>query len=171
MIRVAYGILKQMPKWEDIPKADRIGETFGKRGGISLAFMNLSKASNQSGDSAAERKLIKKAFHLSTEPRNFIKDEIAILKPDIIIAMNPGAIVGNKLDSIGKWTEIQALENASAFWLDSSRHRSLFIDTLHFSARGKSAEKCFYIPICNAIRRSVSGRAKPASRGRVKTGH
>ena len=163
MLYLAYGILNKMPAWADIPFAEEIGKNVGKRGGVSFAFMNISKASNTSGDHTANRSVINEAYSLSTKPRNFIQEEIAILEPDIIIAMN----LGEKLASLGPLTAIHPRKYPNAFWLALENHRPLLIETPHFSAR-KGGEKFFYIPVCKAIQRSKGG--KPNGAGPLKRG-
>ena len=47
ILRIAYGILHGMPAWQDIPPASTIGDTVGSPAGLSFAFMNISKLSNE----------------------------------------------------------------------------------------------------------------------------
>lgn len=150
MLHIAYGIVHEKPLWRDIPYASRIGDTFGMANGLSIAFMNISKLSNESGRSAADWNLINTAYRLSTEGRNFIREEVAILQPDIVITM----CLNDKIASLGQLTKIHASEKANSFWLDYDGHRALLIDTWHFSARRKKAVEDYYLPICDAIRRS-----------------
>ena len=154
MLCIAYGILNGMPDWvKDIPEASEIGDTFGDPDGASFAFMNISKLSNMSGGSTANRSAIKAAYVLSTQGRNFIQQQIAILNPHIIITMNRSGILGDNLASLGKKIPLHATDRAHSFWLDSGEHRSLLIDTYHFAA-WKDDVTDFYAPICDAIRRS-----------------
>ena len=96
--------------------------------------------------------VFKAACSLSTEGRhNFIEEEIAILEPDIVIAMN----LEEKLDSLGKLSAwIPESAGVNSCWLESCSHRSLLIDSWHFSAPGKKDIQDYYAPICDAIRRS-----------------
>jgi len=150
MLRIAYGIVYEKQLWQDIPKASEIGDAFGTASGLSFAFMNVSKLSNESGGTAADRRLIDKAHCLSTGSRNFIQEEIAILEPHVIITM----CLGSKIDSLGQLKKIYASEQANSFWLDCNGHRAVLIDTWHFSARRKKAITDYYVPICDAIQRS-----------------
>jgi hypothetical protein len=151
MIYIAFGILNGMPEWQKIDYADKLGDTLGKDDGLSFAFMNISKLSNESGGTAADWGLINEAYRLSTEGRNFIQEEVAILEPHIIITMR----LGDKITSLGQLKKIHASEQANSYWLDNRGHRALLIDTAwHFSNRGKKAITDYYIPICDAIRRS-----------------
>jgi hypothetical protein len=153
MLYIAYAILNGMPEWKDIPYADKIGDTFGDPDGLSFAFMEISKLSNEGEGSSADWPVIDAAFALSTQPRNFIQEEIAILEPHIVITMTK-KIGGDKIASLGQLTPIHASESANSYWLDIAGHRSLLIDTSHFSAWGKTDIEDYYVPICDAIRRS-----------------
>jgi hypothetical protein len=153
MMYIAYGIMNGYPAWPAIPSATKIGDTFGTEGGLSFAFMNISKLSNESGGWSADWSLIDRAYRLSTEGRNFIQEELAILRPHIVITMN----LGDKTGSLGRLTKIHASENATSSWLDTGDHRALLVDAWHFSAPGKNDIAHYYEPICDALRRSGTG--------------
>lgn len=154
MIHIAYGIVHESAEWDKIPYASEIGDTFGMTGGLSFAFMNISKLSNESGSWIADWNLINTAYELSTKGnRNFIQEEIAILEPHIIITM----CLEEKIASFGQLTPIHASEQANSFWLDCKGHRALLIDTWHFSAPRKVALRDYYTPICDAIKRGEVG--------------
>lgn len=150
MICIAYGIMNGTPTWQDIPYASKIGDTFGEPIGLSFAFMNISKFSNDSVDWPSDWGVINAAHEHSTCGRNFNREEVAILEPHIVITMN----LGDKIDSLGQLTQIHSSELANSYWLDSGDHRSLLIETWHFSAFTKDDIADFYVPICDAIRRS-----------------
>lgn len=154
MICIAYGILHGMPDWNNFGEAETLIEDFAKSGGWSFAFMNISKLSNDSGKSAADWNLINTSFRLSTEGpegRNFIEEEIAILEPHIVIAMNlkeKYKWLGTGLD----WTHVSRGVNSSP--LQSCGHPSLLIDSWHFSNWFLNDVTDYYVPIRDAIRRS-----------------
>jgi hypothetical protein len=151
MMRIAYGILNGIPEWQKIDYASNLSNTFCRPNGWSFAFMNISKLSNESGRWAADRNLINAAYRLSTAPRNFIKEEIAILEPQIVIAMN----LEEKLDSLGTLSpSIHDSADVHSFWLEIGGHRSLLINSWHFSYWRKKDIPDYYVPICDAIRHS-----------------
>jgi hypothetical protein len=156
MIYIAYGILYGMPTWQAIPDADKIGDTFGTPSGLSFAFMNISKLSNDTASWQTDAGVFNAAHRLSTEGRNFIQEEVAILEPHIVITMTM-KVGGDKVASLGKLTPIHASNLAKSYWLDSGGHRSLLIETWHFSAWRKKDIPDYYDPICDAIRRSEAG--------------
>jgi len=148
MLYVAWGLIKGMPDWENIPWADDIGDSFGSDSGISFAFMNLSKVSNESDQWNSDWEMIGAAHDAATRSRNFIRDEVALLEPEIVITMNLEA----RLDSLGKREMIEHTPKVNTYWLDSSGHRSLMLDCYHFSAPGMNDVTGFYLPICEAVR-------------------
>lgn len=152
MIKLAYGIINESRPWNDIPRASEIGSTFGKAGGLSFAFMNISKLSNDSGSTKANWAQITTAYRLSTEGRNFIREEVAILEPDIVIGMCLGDDMLN--NSLGPLEEFYKSEAANVFRYENAGRQTLVIDTWHFSARLKRAETDYYVPVCSAIQRS-----------------
>jgi hypothetical protein len=159
LMYITHGVLNRMCGWPDIPYASEICDSFGDAHGISFAFMNLSKFSNDVWQ--ADHAVIDAVCALSTQTRNFIEREVAILEPDIVIAMCMNR--RDDLESIGQSSRIHASENAQSFWLVSAGHQSLLVNTWHFSAWRKGDLRCFYDPICNMIRRSEDARIDPES--------
>jgi hypothetical protein len=154
MIYIAHGIMNGMPTWSEIPPASKIGDAFDEPNGLSFAFMNISKFSNDSVEWPSDWNVINTAHEHSTKNRNFNLEEIAILEPHIVITMN----LGEKIASLGQLTEIQTSKTINSYWMDSGGHRSLLIDAWHFSAFTKDDILDFYVPICDAIRRSEATR-------------
>jgi hypothetical protein len=157
LLCIAYGIVNGMPPWKDIPDASVIADTVGEADGLSFAYMNISKMSNQSGSARANRSLIETAYALSTQGRNFIREQVTILDPEIIITMN---LEDKIVDSIGdKCESLHPSDRAQSFRLKIGDHTRLLIDpNWHFSAwtgegRRLDDDKDFYSPICDLIRR------------------
>jgi hypothetical protein len=150
MLRITHGIMNDLPEWRGIPYASTIGDTFGAPNGLSFAFMNISKFSNESENWQSDWAAINTFHGVSAHKRNFNREQIAILEPHIIITMN----LGEKLNVLGELDLIHVSEDAKSFSLDINGQRSLLIDTWHFSAPRKSANAHYYNPICEAIRRS-----------------
>jgi hypothetical protein len=157
MIYIAYGILNDDLEWQKIPYASEIGDTFGTKSGLSFAFMNISKLSNEGENWPSNWDTINTSVRLSTEGRNFIQEEIAILEPDIIIAMNLKEkynLLGDRID----W--VPETEGLYSGWLDSCGHRSLLIDSWHFSAPGMDSIKDYYVPSGTAIKRREAANTR-----------
>lgn len=147
MLRIAYGLNHNRCSWEDIPTANEIAKTFATADGISFAFMNLSKFSNESDHYQADWSLIDsfiKSF--ASESDNIFNKQIEIINPDIIVTMN----LEQRLQVLGKLSLLQYTPNAAYFKLKSAGRDVLLIDLHHFSAV-KMHEETFYRPILNGI--------------------
>lgn len=151
MLYLAYGLLNGMPDWRDIPYADEIGDTFATEQGISFACMNLSKLSNEADDWQSDWPAIEMAYRLSNEPRRLSEEEVVILQPDLVITMN----LGDKLEALGSFDPLETGGSVTTGWLHSGGHRSLLIDTFHFSAWNKDDVRDFYLPVCEAVKRHL----------------
>ncbi len=153
MLYTAYGLLNGLPEWKDIPDADKIGDSFATSEGVSFAFMNLSKFSNESDHWSSNWKRIQESVRQATQRRNFIAEQIALLEPDVVITMN----LENYFRALGE--EVSPLasygDGISAWTLSSHGHKSLLLDAFHFSAPGKRDLEHFYLPIRDAMRANV----------------
>jgi outer membrane protein OmpA-like peptidoglycan-associated protein len=114
MLYMAHAIVTDgAHTWEEdypyshVPWASKIGEKLGAKDGISFAYMNLSKYSNDNAGaySAHDAKLIKKCLSDSAKGK-FIKRELKLLNPDIIITANLWKDVTAKIldEALGKAT-------------------------------------------------------------------
>lgn len=151
ILYITYGILHEMPRWEEIPLASDICDSFGEshKGSISYAFMNFSKFSNNSHDWTSDWPIIDQTHKISTEGRNFLKEEIRILAPEIVITMNLGP---HHLTSLGALTPLEINNMPHVYWLDTGETKALLINTFHFSC-WKNPIISMYNPICNAIKK------------------
>lgn len=148
MIYLSYAIQNNQHNYSDIPYADVLSPDFGTEK-ISFSFMNLSKFSNESESFQADYELINKSVELSTSNRNFIQEEIDILSPNVIIAMN----INNYFRYFGETKELVFIDNLNAvkvFDLKIKNKSFLLLDTYHFSAVMKENEY-FFDPIIRAI--------------------
>lgn len=143
MLHIAHGILHDIDDWDEIPWASEIGDTFAMEDGISFAFMNLSKVSNESGDWKADWDSISSASKASLEPRNFPREQIELLEPDVIISMN---IAERLAPVLGEMSQFCATGQAEGYSVMVSGKRTLLINTWHFSGRGSHVER-YYGPI------------------------
>jgi hypothetical protein len=153
MLYTAYGLLNGFSEWKDIPDAAEIGDSFATPEGVSFAFMNLSKFSNESEFWPSNWKMIKDAVCLASQGRNFIAEQIAALEPDVVISLNLKKY--NFLSALGE--EINPLGTyggcVSAWNLNSQGHKSLLLDCFHFSALGKRDLEHYYLPVCEAVKK------------------
>lgn len=156
ILYIAFGILAKKYRekdWKEMPSADEIYGNFAKEDGISYAFMNISKLSNESGNSKIDLPQLNRFLDLP-ETVKFIEKEIVILSPDIIISANLGDIgVLGRFE--GKLSENESghTPDVHLYTFSGEEGRKVpWIDGWHFSARNKPTFESFYSPICNATR-------------------
>ena len=146
MLKCAYGLVNGRPDWDDIPEASTIGDAFATSSGISFAFTNLCKISNESGEWKADAATIKQFVKASTQTRNFIEQQVALLQPDLVVALN----IGEEIFSLGSLNQIHALPSVDFYKLTSETHESLLFHTFHFSAFNKKDSE-FYPAIVEML--------------------
>lgn len=152
LLYVAYGLLNGYPEWKDIPYADKIGDSFATPDGISFAFMNVSKFSNETSHWQAHTELMHSSVSASKTQRSFIEEEIAFLEPDIVISMNLGPF----LNALGSREEERRNPNVNRSRLTSHGHRSVLLDAWHFSYTKVKDIDQIYLPICEAVKEAAA---------------
>lgn len=148
LLWIAWGILKRVETWGEIPGLPELFPHFGKpeaEGGFSFAFMNANKLANL--ESIQTRWGIFDQF--VTHSKAFILEEIALLHPDVVISMNMN------------WRE--CYEEALGFHYDEHADAggnvaihhlpdgTPFLDTYHFSS-SKSPDANIYAPLVQALK-------------------
>jgi hypothetical protein len=162
MMYIAWGILHNgTVPYQKVPWASELGKTFGTPEGISFAFMELSKYSNDSESGSSRRDVeLMSAFLKDSrlEKRNFFQEELAILDPDVVITMNLwGAGLDNALLelALGEIVEDAASSKyqpyASLSSIGINEKQTPLIDLYHFSYR-KNTEEYFYNPVMKIVR-------------------
>ena len=164
LMYVVYGILKGFPAFSSLPTAAEIGLSVGRKDGISFAWMNISKISNESGDYRTNYGNLDRSYSASTSgTRNFLADEVLLLSPDVIVSMNVGQLLMAALKDVA---EIIPVSKASC-WLKgvydisfktTDKKKTILIDSYHFAAhdtqhiKGMNDKDSFYDPICAAVK-------------------
>lgn len=152
---IYYGILTEgRYKFEEIPYPDEMV----KNKQYGFAFMNISKYSNDSENSAtADYDLINRFLADSNlTKRNFIREEIELLDPDIIITANlwDTKIKQEYLELVfptKDFEEVKSYKNEAILYdFQFNQKKIKFVDAFHFSARGSDEGK-FYEPIMNLL--------------------
>lgn len=153
MFYLTYGIMNNFPEWRDIPYASVIADTFAESGGLSFAFMNISKFSNDGSNWQSDWDVINVSHDVSASGagRNFLQEEIALLEPHVVVTMNLGA----KIESLGSLSPISDGSLPRAFWLDTIGNRSLLVDAWHFSAPRKRDIPDYYEPIKGMVTKNL----------------
>lgn len=113
-----------------------------------FAFMNISKYSNDDSNYPANYKLINRFLEDSElDKRNFIREEIELLDPSIIITANlwNGKIKKKYLNMIfppENFRETDNKDEAACMWeFNLNNHKVKLVETYHFSAINKKNEK------------------------------
>lgn len=160
LLQVAYGLLcKDSPiAWENVLDAKSICDSGIIFNAVSFAFMNLCKLSHESCEPCgvnADWNKIDFAVNFSTDRRNFLKEEMELLSPDLIIAMNLNAnpfgrdyyksVFG---DDISK-ANIQ-VDDCDIYNVVLNKKQVPFLDCWHFSGRFREKDY-IYQPIVNAL--------------------
>lgn len=149
---VAYGFNNGFPNWSDKPFAYELAQKMGEEGGVSFAFINVSKFSNWSDDWKLDYALVGRSLSQSKEA-GFLARQIEILNPDVICSMNVLGIAG---DQIGQYEYVAELSNADVSVHDyhfSSGKTVPLLDMWHYSAPRKSPELNYYNPLAMGVRK------------------
>lgn len=150
MFYITYGVNNDFPAYSDVPYATKLAEKFATCDGISFAFMNLSKISNEEESWATNWGQVDASLKVSKAPVCLEEREIEILRPDVVISMN----LGERLKCLGKLTCIERTPAVNAYYLDAGQAKEiLLLDTWHFAAPRKRDEEHYYKPILEAIRK------------------
>lgn len=147
MFYIAYSLNNNGATWQDTPYAEDLSADFASERGISFAFMNLSKLSNESESSSWLNKDLVGRFMQASERegQTFWNKEIEILSPDLIITTNFGdygylGCLGNvERQDVDLSDDIK--RNVGVYMLHAGEKRIPLLDTWHFSAPRKSPER------------------------------
>lgn len=149
MFYITYGVNNGFPAYSDVPYATELAETFATRDGISFAFMNLSKISNEEKSWQTKWGRVDASLKVSEASVCLEEREVEILRPDVVISMN----LGERLKRLGKLTGIERTPEVRAYRLDAGQAKGiLLLDTWHFAAPRKRDEEHYYNPIQKALR-------------------
>lgn len=153
LLYLAYSLNHDFCDWDSIPWASQIGDTVGTESGVSFAFMNLSKFSNESTSWQTIQNLLRISVGASQGARNFIREQIELLRPHVIVTMN---FCENDLDVLGKRSSLKTLDHvAEAYRFDAGANDALLINTFHFSAPRK-ADRAYYIDPVRSLAKEYS---------------
>lgn len=141
---IAYGILNNWISWERVPPASTICNGVGKDNGISWAFINMSKISNETGNWRTDGNRYW-PFVNDNNNQERLKRQINILKPDIII----GANVPELTNILGYETPDTRVSDC--YYYNATNDFPPFLNCFHFAAIKKDKE-CFYEAVRDVIK-------------------
>lgn len=154
ILYIVYGIKNNgQYSYYDIPYANDILKEMQKTNDFGFALMNVSKYSNDAEDGAKSNFSLINQFLKDSEldKRNFIREEISILDPDIIITANLWncGIDQNELERIIPTKDCKLekeIKNVAQLWNFNFNGKNIkLLDLYHFSCPGND-EKLFYTP-------------------------
>lgn len=155
LLFLAYGILNRKSTLSDynaMPSADIIGDTFATENGVSFAFMNISKSSNDK-TVQADWGLIEESISNGLQ---FIKKEIEILEPDVIITGNIGGYffkIFKEIRVVDRlWSDLDKECDVCIHELSIGGKIIPLLDCWHFSNFKKRDFENFYEPICRYLK-------------------
>jgi hypothetical protein len=147
MMYIAYALNNNCFDWNSIPWAEKLCETFGTPDGLSFAFMNLSKFSNWSESNwQSNWNLINSSLKVSGND-SFIKQEIELLDPDVIITMN---LDGN-LSYLGEMRKVLNTTDINKYAYKVNGKEIPLYDMWHFSAPSKSPRGNYLEPLSKLV--------------------
>ena len=140
-------------------KVTSIARSIGKPDGLSFAFMELSKYYNQNGAKSNKSLMEKFLEHSHLEKRNFFKEELTILNPDIIITLNLWGLnrkISEYIDKFvfGELNFVPQRNFGKEICLNCimlAGKKIPIIDMYHFSKPG-SKEKDLFNPLMRVLR-------------------
>jgi hypothetical protein len=158
IVYMLYGIRHNGNElFKNIPDANTIALEISETNNYGFAFMNFSKYSNDCDDGAsADIDLINKFLEDSKlNNRNYFKDELTILDPDIIITANlwDGKIKNEYLEYMfGNLSFIKAYSYKANLWTMEFNNKEIkIIDLYHFSYPGVSDRDYYYLPVVKLL--------------------
>lgn len=154
---ITYALEHGVHDYSRIPYADKIADTFGMPGGISNAFMNISKFSNDNWwynknsrkGWVADWKLIDEFVCGSRGEPNLFNREIEIIAPDAIVTMNLGGYL-KELGPLERFRD-EGDSNVSVYELKVGSRKIPLFDVWHFSSPGKNQRRDLFDPLVAAI--------------------
>lgn len=156
LMYIVYGIQHDFPHfWNELKPADDIAPTFGTAEGVSCAFMNISKSSNERIESwSSDWESISKSAKTAVE-NGFIREEVSLLAPEIIITLNIEGALKYMVDA-GTLEKIDSIRgDLDVFTATVNGKKCHIFNTWHFAAPRKKDLDSFYAPIQEAYRKHV----------------
>lgn len=155
---ILYGIRTNGKiEFHDIPYPYDYVMELKEKNDYGFALMNISKYSNdrEDGGKKADATLMNQFLKDSAlDKRNFFKEEIEILDPDIIITANlwDGKIEEKYMNlCFNEIKKVKSIEGATLSTMMIKEKSIKIIDLYHFSQPGLSDKNYFYDPVINLL--------------------
>jgi hypothetical protein len=153
-----YNIIKNNGSIDKNITADQIAKSMVEENNYGFAVMNISKYSNDSKTgSSRDKKLMNWCLEDSKlDQRNFVKEELTILEPDLIITANlwDGTINEEYMEKCFGESESKIVQSGkvSIRRIKLENRAIKLIDLYHFSRRGVKDMDYFYKPISKLLK-------------------
>ena len=154
---VAWGLTNGCQPWPEIPAVTALTPGLAEPGGLSFAFMNFSKLSNETDTPTKLNYPVVEAFLECTQASggDFFNREIGILEPDLIITMK---FWDEWLYSLGELKTLPSgNDKLGRYFLKVNGRETLLLNGFHFSARNKCDRCDFYDPMVEALKKIPAG--------------
>ena len=151
ILYIAYGIANEGCIYSDVPYASEILNEFLENDRFNFAIMNISKYSNDSKNGGKSNWSLINRFLKDSDLniRNFIREEIELLEPDLIITANlfNGKIDRTELEKVFSLTRCDSIVGKVDLYKVTIKNRTIkLMDTYHFSKPG-SDKTLYYEPV------------------------
>ena len=135
---LVYGLNNNFIPYTQMPWASEMLEYFGTEKGISYAFMNISKFSNESDNYKTNYVNVNRFIELSKSAENLFWEEIELLNPDVILTMN----LQDKIQELAPNVEsIDADDDVHMYEIGCKSKKIKLYDLWHFSGPKKKKNK------------------------------
>ena len=158
-----YNIIRNNGVIDKNITADQIADSMIEKNNYGFALMNISKYSNDSETGAKRDKTLMNRFleDSKLDQRNFIKEELKILDPDLIITAHlwDGTINKEYMEKIFGEIEFITKVVVQSNWVASLNNFYFeskvikLIDLFHFSRPGVSDMEYYYKPISKLLKK------------------
>lgn len=143
---LVYGLNNNFIPYSQMPKASEMLEDFGTEKGISYAFMNLSKFSNESDNYQTNYVNLNRFIDLSKNSENLFWKEIELLNPDVILTMNFQRYNIDKIVLQDMLEDVDSNDDVHMYTIRRESKPIMLFDLWHFSAV-KKFDKYYYTPL------------------------
>ena len=153
LLYMLYGIQHNFPEWSDVPTSQDIARDFATPSGVSCAFLNISKTSNEREHWNTDWQALRVSLETG---KTFLKREISLLQPDLIVSSNVG--LAPAFDTLPELLSKHPDDLLDVHRCELNGRVVYWLNTFHFSAfsRGRGNPglndyDSFYHPLKNAV--------------------
>lgn len=151
ILLMLYGIQNNFPDWKSLPKAETLAVNFGRAGGLSCALMHLRK-DTRTGGRDTDWTALRQSVAIS-RPSDFIRREVSLLAPDVILASGIPSYLHLLADSVATKPTAVIDGNIRVYPCKINGKRRYIFSIWHLPTPSRSASRCFYYPLKTAMQK------------------